>query len=513
MPFPPEETRMKKVSLTAVALVVLGSTLPAAARPPQVADPPAPPTVVLPGQPEWASDRVIVRLGEGAIPHRSNGRWAFRRAGRVDRESLTVLSEAGAAQVRPALRVPAARAASAARLGLDRTYIVELPAGSDAAAIATRLSRLATVERAEVDGLGGLAGDAPNDPRFPEQWNFRNTGQFAGGLPGLPGADIDALGAWDLGTGDDSIVVGLLDSGINEHVDLAGRILPGWNIPQNSDDTSDFCSSHGTGVGSLLGARGDDGIGMAGVNWSVRFLPFVVVNPCTGSESWVAEAIVLAVDGGADILNMSLAYNVGSDLLHNAVLYAAEAGVTMVAASGNTAAASLAYPARWPEVIAVGASTNQDVRWSSSSYGSNLALVAPGAYVLRATGYATYSTTSGTSFAVPLVSGTITLMLARNPYLTPGQIRSILEQTADDLEDPGYDLFTGYGRLNAAAAVAATPLPGDLDGDGSVGGSDLTVVLSGWGICEPDAPCPGDINHDGVVDGVDLSIVLGGWTG
>lgn len=507
---------MKTRRQITIPLLVLATQLIAAgasAAPPQVAG--GVPQVV--GLADvvggHASDHVILRLAPGVVPIEVGGRWGLRVNGRVERDSLAALREVRATRVRSALRRPPADAARAARVGLDRFVIVELPFGSDAPAVAARLARVRGVEKAETAAIGGVSGDLPNDPRFPEQWNLRNTGQVAGGVPGTPGADVDALGAWAFGTGTESIVVGVLDSGINQHQDLFGRILPGWNVPQNSSNTADVCSSHGTGVSSLLGGRGDDGVGMAGMHWAVRFLPVVVVNPCSGSEAFVAEGIVFAVDAGADILNMSLAYSVGSDLFRSAILYAADAEVIMVAASGNNGASQLPFPARWPEVIAVGASNNQDLRWSNSGYGTNMSIVAPGQRVLRASGTATYSVSDGTSFAVPHVSGTIALMLSRNHYLTPGEVRSILEQTATDLSPPGYDLPTGFGRLDAADALAATPIPGDLDSDGVVLGPDLAILLGAWGPCPTSGGCAADIDRDGEVGGADLSILLGAWGG
>ena len=104
-------------------------------------------------------------------------------------------------------------------------------------------------------------------------------------------------------------------------------------------------------------------------------------------------------------------------------------------------------------------------------------------------------------------------MLSMNPYLDAESIRAILEATAVDLDEPGYDLFTGFGRLDAAAAVAATPVPGDVDGNGAVNGADLAIVLGSWGPCPEGEPCAADVDRSGAVDGVDLGLVLGGWTG
>jgi hypothetical protein len=461
-----------------------------------------------------ASDRLILRLAPGvAVSQDAAARWSLQVGGISTAASQETFLAASVERIRPAFRRGAADAALASSLGLDRFVVVEVPRGSDAVSLRARFARLEGVELAELDGIGGLAGDLPDDPRFPEQWNLRNIGQTVAGVAGVPGADVDALGAWSRTTGSSDLVVAILDSGINPHTDLGERILPGWNVPLDTDDTTDGCGSHGTSVASLLGARGDDGLGMAGVDWNVKFLPIVVVNPCSGAESYVAEGLVFATDAGAAIANMSLQYFAGTELLRNAVLYAHASGVTMVAATGNGTSSTLAFPAQWPETIAVGASNNLDLRWSNSRWGVGISLVAPGQRVLCASGTTTYTTRDGTSFAAPHVSGAISLMLSANPYLDAESIRAILEATAVDLDEPGYDLFTGFGRLDAAAAVAGVPAPGDLDGNGIVDGADLSILLGSWGICPPQETCPADIDRDGVVDGADLSILLGDWTG
>ncbi|MGA1633092.1 MAG: S8 family serine peptidase, partial [Phycisphaerales bacterium] len=256
-----------------------------------------------------ASDRLILRLAPGvAVSQDAAARWSLQVGGISTAASQETFLAASVERIRPAFRRGAADAALASSLGLDRFVVVEVPRGSDAVSLRARFAQLEGVELAELDGIGGLAGELPDDPRFPEQWNLRNIGQTVAGVAGVPGADVDALGAWSRTTGSSDLVVAILDSGINPHTDLGERILPGWNVPLDTDDTTDGCGSHGTSVASLLGARGDDGLGMAGVDWNVKFLPIVVVNPCSGAESYVAEGLVFATDAGADIANMSLQY-------------------------------------------------------------------------------------------------------------------------------------------------------------------------------------------------------------
>ena len=398
----------------------------------------------------------------------------------------------------------------AERLGLDRWVTIELHADADDQKVLRSLEALGLFEHVEIDAVGGLAYST-DDPYFGDQWGVENTGQSVGGVAGVPGADVNAIEAWEITTGGSEIVIATLDSGAFPHLDLTGRVLPGRNIPNQTNNGTDVCGSHGTSVAGIIAAQGDNGIGMAGMVWDARILPVVVVNPCSGQESWVADGLVWAVDNGADIVNMSLQYSTGTDYLHDAVLYASASDIPMIAASGNSNG-TIAYPARWPEVIAVGGMTHIDTRWSSSNYGPELDLVAPGYQVLSSQLINSYGSRSGTSFACPFVSGTVGLLLSIDPDLTNDELRDILNGSARDISLLGYDEATGYGCLDVLAAleVVQTPDPdGDLNGDGVVDGDDLLRILSFWGACPG---CPEDFNQDGFIDGDDLLVVLSQWT-
>lgn len=469
----------------------------------------------------YASTQILVRARPGVVPTKAaDGSWSFTRLGDAPRTaaSARLLRDAKVGDVRALAPNPRHRE-RAAQLGLDRTYLVRVGAGADVVALATALGRLTTLfELVELDGIGGLAAP-PNDPSYPEQYALNNTGQIVSGAPGTPGADINGPEAFDLaaslGLNTSSIVVGSLDSGINPHDELAGRILPGINVPDGTTITTDECSSHGTHVAGIVGAAGNNALGVAGLAWQVQFKPYVVVNGCNGPESAVATALIAATDDGVKLVNMSLQYFQGSTALKNAVQYAAAADVVMVAATGNAGSSSISFPARWPETIAVGATNQFDVRWSGSNFGPEIDLVAPGFSVLSLTNTNTYGTKTGTSMAVPHVTGTIALMLAKNPTLTPDDVRNILQSTAKDLGTPGFDNEYGFGRLDAFAALAATPspFPADLDGDGSVGPADLGILLGAWGACaDCDAGCDADLDGDCAVGAQDLGILLGSWS-
>ena len=468
----------------------------------------------------WASDRVLVRVAPGAsVAIDAGGAIDVRSAdGAAD---LAVAGELAAAGARGATRlatVPAGDAARAAALGLDRWRCIALPRGSDAPAIAARLARTGgrAIELAEVDPVGGIAEDAPrpDDPRFAEQWGLENTGQFVNGVGGMPGSDVRARAAWHVSTGDPSTIIAVLDSGVNPHADLAYRVMPGWNVVAGNDNTTDTCASHGTHCAGIAAAVGNDAFGTAGMAWRARVLPVVVVSPCSGLASWLADGLVWAADHGATVMNVSLQYSLASTPMLDAVRYARGAGAIVVASAGNTGTTGVAYPARWDEVIAVGSIDQADVPAATTAVGPEVDVAAPGVNVLSTVGTMDHGFKSGTSMAAPFVAGTIALMRSVAPTMPPVTLRSYLESTCVDVFDPGTDLRTGRGRIDAGAAVRAARLAngmGDLNGDGAVDGPDLGLFLSAWGGCG--TPCPADFNDDGIVDGGDLFLLLGNWGG
>ena len=398
---------------------------------------------------------------------------------------------------------------AARRIGLDRWLRIQLAPGENPHSMLEALRQLPYVESAELDVRGSLAAP-PDDPYFPQQWNMFNQGQFVGGATGVSGADIRALEAWDISTGADPVTVATLDSGTYPHDDFANRVLPGRNMATGSSDTSDVCGGHGTRVAGIIAAAGDNGLGVAGINWTARILPVIVSDPCSVAQSTTAEAVIWAVDNGAQVINMSLQFSTGTELLHDAIKYAAEQDVVLVAAAGNSSS-SIAYPGRWPETIAVGAITNTDQRWSNSGVGEQLDLVAPGADVTSTAMFNTYSSASGTSFAAPHVAGAAALIRSLKPELTREQIREILLSSARDLSLVGYDTATGWGCLDLHAALLMTTPPepsADFNGDGVVDQYDLEILLASWGPC---SGCSADLDLNLQVDARDLAILLGLW--
>jgi thermitase len=282
----------------------------------------------------------------------------------------------------------------------------------------------------------------PNDPSYGSQW-------------GLP--KIDAPQAWDTTTGSSSIMLSVLDTGVDyDHPDLDGgkvRTDIDWDFYNNDDDAMDD-HGHGTHCAGILGADTDNGVGVAGLNWLCQILPLKVLNNSgAGYYSDIADGITYATDHGAKVLSLSLGGPSWSSAMVGAVDYAYSNNVIIVAASGNDYAQKLVYPAAYNEVIMVGASDSNDDRAVFSNYNTELDVMAPGVNIYSTLWDNTYANMSGTSMATPHVAGLAGLILARNPSLNNEEIRQISRQFADDIENPGWDIYSGYGRINAYQSV------------------------------------------------------------
>jgi len=334
---------------------------------------------------------------------------------------------------------------------------------------------------AAIEGVGSVSSErkaraafVPDDSYVSVQW----------------GLDVvDAYEAWDITRGSHEVVVAVLDTGIDwMHPDIGPNI---WNDSQgyhgynfiadnripmddnvNSYDGSTWIPGtntyHGTHVAGVVGAAIDNGIGVAGMA-QVRLMAVKVMNESgEGTDATVASGIIWAVDpnddgdtsDGADVITMSLGVEGTSTVLRNAVRFASENGVVMVAASGNSGSSFVSYPAAYPEVIAVGAVDASIVRASFSNYGSGLDIMAPGVQVYSTQGGgAYYQELSGTSTAAPFVAGVAALMLTINPALTPVEIGDYINSTATDINRAGYDTTTGWGVVDAFEAVERVASP------------------------------------------------------
>ena len=371
----------------------------------------------------------------------------------------------------------------------------------------------------------------PNDPLYIYQWNFDDDHTFNEGgassnpYGGVNGGGIGMEDAWEITNGSSSVVVAVLDTGVayenyaipsyerNPYIeegvssyqispDLAGTSfwvnedeiagngldddangyvddVNGWDFINNDAHPNDN-SFHGTHVTGTIAQTTDNGYGAAGIAFHTTIMPVKVLDykgDCTDSS--VADGIYCAVNNGAKIINLSFGSPDPSITLEDAVAYAFNTGVVVVASSGNEGMGSVSYPAAYDEVIAVGATRYDETRPSYSNYGSSLDLVAPGGdkdvnqngdeYVdgivqmtfkpyqgVHSKADPTvwhYYLLDGTSMSAPHVSGVAALILSQEPTLTPSQVRNVLESTAEDKGDPGRDDIYGWGLIDAKAAL------------------------------------------------------------
>lgn len=300
------------------------------------------------------------------------------------------------------------------------------------------------VEYAERDYLAEGVGGA-NDPYVlsGQTWHL---------------ARIGALAAWETTTGQSDVLVAVLDSGVQaEHPDLGGRIVSGYDfISGDADPADDF--GHGTAVAGAVVAAVNNGIGVAGVAPGCRVLAVKVMNASGFAPySAVAQGIRFAVEQGARVINLSLAGNMPSQALQEAVDHAWSNHVVVVAAAGNNATTTPMYPAACERVVAVSATSTADARAGFSSFGTFVKLAAPGEDIWTTQTSATYpyGPWRGTSLASPLVAAAAALMLSVNPMLSAERVATLLQATADDLGPTGWDAEFGFGRVNAHRAVMA----------------------------------------------------------
>ncbi len=365
---------------------------------------------------------------------------------------------------------------SAPSLGSPRLYALSVAPGQEAATVAA-LRRNPDVDFAELDYLA-QATELPDDPALNLQWALPKIG--------LPAA-------WSVTTGTTGLVVAAVDSGLYlGHPDLASKVwtnageipgngidddlngkaddVNGWHFYQqwtpsgyipagNADVNDEF--GHGTHVAGILGAATNNGLGIAGVSWGTRVMPVRVLDQYgNGWYSDIAAGIIYAADNGAKIINLSLGGATASATLCQAVKYAYEVkGSLVVAATGN-AGGAVYYPAACADVLAVAATDRADQRAGFSNFGPQVDLAAPGVEIYSTWPWLDgYFTKSGTSMAAPHVSGLAALVWSRWPDWANVAVGEQIIGTAVDVANPGWDPLTGWGRIDAAAALEAPPLP------------------------------------------------------
>jgi subtilisin family serine protease len=371
---------------------------------------------------------------------------------------------------------------------LGRTYVFEVPDASpgDLERRARALRRESAVEYAEPDYIASI-NLVPNDPYFGSTGSW---GQAYDDLYGIK--KVQAPAAWDTTTGA-GVVVAVVDTGFDfTHPDRGAVWTNPGEIPGNGIDDDgngyvddvhgwDFTGTaqagsdndptdehgHGTHVAGTIAGAGNNGLGVIGVAWQAQIMPVRGLDADGSGESGgLALALMYAAANGADVISNSWGCQCYSQAIADAVSYAQNLGAVVVAAAGNSSAdVSFSTPASLPGVIAVASLGPTDVPSYFSNYGSRIDVAAPGEDILslRAAGTTMgtavgtlYTRASGTSMATPHVSGVAALVLSQHPEYSNDQVRQVLRMSATDVDAPGFDIYTGYGLVNAQAALAVT---------------------------------------------------------
>lgn len=333
----------------------------------------------------------------------------------------------------------------------------------------------------EVDEVIGVkAVVRPADPQFGEQWALLNEGQRGG----KQGADINATFAWTVTTGSQDVVVAVLDSGVDyTHEDLTSNmwIRPasmqpyqdselgtvddehGFNAIDNASDPMDD-NGHGTHCAGIIGAEGENDIGIAGVNWKVRIMPLKFMNAGGyGTTKDAIEAINYVIErkkAGVNvrIISASWGSTQKSRALEEVIRKAYENDILFVAAAGNSSVnndRSPHYPSSYdvPNVISVAALDRHDHLASFSNYGAkSVAVAAPGVDILSTWLGNAYEEKSGTSMATPVVSGVAALIVATHPGISVDDLRKKILAASDPIIALKGKTVTG-GRINASKAL------------------------------------------------------------
>lgn len=265
--------------------------------------------------------------------------------------------------------------------------------------------------------------------------------------------NVETKKAWDKTKGSTGVIVAIIDDGIDVyHEDLDNNIIRPYDIVQGSSKIIP-AGEHGTHIAGIIAGEMDNYVGGSGIAPNTKIMPINVFEGDGAYTSDIIKAIYHAVDNDADIINMSLGSYYYSQLYQNAIDYAHDAGLVIVAAAGNEATDDPSYPAAYNHVVSVASTTPWDSPSYFSNYGSTIDVSAPGSNIYSTLPYDSYGEMSGTSMASPVVAGIAALIKANQPSLTGDQIVQRLIDTTDDLGPRGKDDDFGYGRVNAAAAV------------------------------------------------------------
>ncbi len=306
--------------------------------------------------------------------------------------------------------------------------------------LALRLMKTGAVDWAEPDYEAEAVG-LSSDPLFAQQWWHW---------------DVHSPAAWDTSTGLTNLIVAVCDTGVQAaHPDLAANlVLPGYNTYLNNTYVEDTVG-HGTMVAGIVGAPGDNGLGLAGMAWKIKLLPIRITYADGVGSAYIsdmAEGLSYAADHGAKVINCSFS-GYSSSTIETAAKYARGKGAVVCFAAGNSALDLSVGYLDSTNIIVVGATTAADTLATWSNYGLPIDLVAPGENITTTYLGSSYATGSGTSFASPVVAGLAALIFSVNPGLAPADVERVLKSTTRDLGVAGDDKLYGAGLVQADAAV------------------------------------------------------------
>lgn len=334
----------------------------------------------------------------------------------------------------------------------------------------------AKVEYAEPNFIYFLT-PSTEDPYYKDQWALKNTGQAQGTI----GIDIDVETAWKYATGQ-GIKVAVIDDGVElNHPDLVQNLLPGYDAFGITNGGCNPTDSHGTSCAGIIAAQANNTIGVAGVAYDAKIIPIRIAynyyNTTNEKYQWYTEeiGIVNAINKawqlGADVLSNSWSGGSNTSAKNNAIDNAVQygrggKGSLVLFATGNNSESAVRYPAYYHNTMAIGSISSQGTRASSSNYGTELNVVAPGVSIYTTTINHSYTSFSGTSAACPNAAGVAALVLSMNPNLSGREAQNIIERSTKKVRTDLYSYTAhtnkvngtwnqevGYGLVDAGQAV------------------------------------------------------------
>lgn len=339
----------------------------------------------------------------------------------------------------------------------------------------------AYVDNIVLEKITGGYQSITNDVYEHYQWALNNNGQRWG----KSGYDVKALSAWGISQGKPDIKIAIIDSGVDlNHPDLKAKLVPGYDATgHGSAGAPSGNEAHGTCCAGIAAGVTNNSLGIAGIARNCKIMPVRVFYKNMTTDAWLADGLAWAANHNADVLSNSWGGGSASTAITTAINNAVKngrggKGCVVLFSSGNNNA-GVSYPAYLSNVLAIGAVSPAGERkspdsddgeyWWGSNYGSQLDICAPGplCYTTDITGSAGYSTDdyfpnfNGTSSACPHAAGVAGLILSVNPDLTADQAKKVMTSNATDLGPSGFDIYTGWGLVNAYKALQHTPGGGD----------------------------------------------------